>query len=160
MARKPLEIEGFQSGRLTVLRRNPYDKNLAVCRCACGRIVNARIDNLRGGMTKSCGCLRSEHARSVYQKNFKRNYEEMRKYKTNFHSISGAAPRKNNTSGRTGVYYNYRTHRWIAKICVQGNMLYLGSFDNFDDAVSARYSAEEQYFKPLIRARSAAMADK
>lgn len=66
-----------------------------------------------------------------------------------------------NTSGCTGVYYNKKTKKWIAQIGV-GNYedtgkkrcIYLGSYDNFDDAVKARKEAEIKYygeFSPEVR---------
>lgn len=52
----------------------------------------------------------------------------------------------NNTSGNTGVYWNKRTSKWIAYITVNGEYIYLGSFNNFEDAVKARKVAEDEYF--------------
>lgn len=51
----------------------------------------------------------------------------------------------NNTSGKTGVYYDKETKKWIANITVDYKTIYLGRFDDFDDAVVARKVAEKQY---------------
>lgn len=54
--------------------------------------------------------------------------------------------RSNNTSGITGVSYCKRSNNWRSEICVNRKSIVLGYFNNFDDAVSARKSAEEKYF--------------
>ena len=50
-----------------------------------------------------------------------------------------------NTSGRTGVSWNRFRECWVAQIKVHGTSIYLGSFDDFGAAVSARVAAEGQY---------------
>ena len=50
--------------------------------------------------------------------------------------------KSNNTSGYTGVTFNKRSHKYIARISRDGKRLFLGSFDNFEDAVKVRHSAE------------------
>lgn len=53
---------------------------------------------------------------------------------------------RNNTSGVTGVYWDKESNRWYAVITVNKNSIFLGYFDNFEDAVMARKEAEEKYF--------------
>lgn len=53
---------------------------------------------------------------------------------------------KNNTSGCTGVYYIKNENKWTAGIGVNNKYIYLGCFDNFEDAFKARKEAEEKYF--------------
>ena len=55
--------------------------------------------------------------------------------------------RNTNTSGVTGVHYSKRYNKWIAQITINGKILHLGTFEKFDDAVSARKKAENKYFK-------------
>lgn len=50
----------------------------------------------------------------------------------------------NNTSGVIGV--SLHNNKWQAIISENCNRHYLGSFNNFDDAVAARKAAEEKYF--------------
>ena len=52
---------------------------------------------------------------------------------------------KNNTSGCTGVYRRKNCNSWISYIRVDNEQVYLGSFQNFHDAVCARKSAELKY---------------
>lgn len=51
-----------------------------------------------------------------------------------------------NKSGVIGVRLN-QNNKWEAQIGFQGKHYYLGSFDNFDDAVKVRLQAEKKYFK-------------
>jgi len=53
--------------------------------------------------------------------------------------------KSNNTSGVTGVYWGRGRQRWRAKICVAGEIKYLGDYIDFIDAVKIRYQAEVKY---------------
>lgn len=53
---------------------------------------------------------------------------------------------KNNTTGKTGVYYRRDSCKWFAKISVKGRIISLGCFDTFEGAVKAREQAEIQYY--------------
>jgi len=52
----------------------------------------------------------------------------------------------NNTSGVTGVHYDKSTNKWIARITCDNEVIRLGCFTNFEDAVKIRLEAEEKYF--------------
>ena len=55
-----IDITGQRFCRLTVLRQDGRHKAgdfMWLCRCDCEREVSIRGSNLRGGRTKSCGCL-------------------------------------------------------------------------------------------------------
>lgn len=49
-----------------------------------------------------------------------------------------------NQSGVTGVSFYKSSGRWQSRIMADGKYLHLGYFDRFDDAVSARKSAEKK----------------
>ena len=51
-----------------------------------------------------------------------------------------------NTSGATGVVWMKSRNNWKAEIKLNGETIYLGSFNDFDDAENARKEAEEKYF--------------
>lgn len=55
--RKLIDITGQRFGRLVVLR---YEKPKWICLCDCGKSVKPKSASLRGGFTRSCGCLRNE----------------------------------------------------------------------------------------------------
>lgn len=54
--------------------------------------------------------------------------------------------RKDNTSGAKGVRWRKDTGKWTANIWVDKKCISLGCYDNFEDAVMARKSAEVKYF--------------
>ena len=51
-----------------------------------------------------------------------------------------------NTSGRTGVHWDKKNKKFYAKITVNSTGIFLGYYENFDDAVHARREAELKYF--------------
>lgn len=53
---------------------------------------------------------------------------------------------KNNTSGFIGVYYENRRKKYVASICVNRQKMWLGYYENKNDAVIARLQAEAKYF--------------
>jgi hypothetical protein len=57
------DLAGQTFGRLTAVRfsrRTATRRAMWLCRCECGREVEADGGNLRAGNTSSCGCLRRE----------------------------------------------------------------------------------------------------
>ena len=61
-----------------------------------------------------------------------------------------------NTSGITGVSLHKHTGKWQVFICVNNNNIYLGYFDDFDQAVLARWNAEVKYDFPNCNSTSSA----
>lgn len=59
---KPLiDLTGRRFGRLTVLERAGFNgKTLWRCVCDCGNETTALSSNLRKGMSRSCGCLKTD----------------------------------------------------------------------------------------------------
>jgi ribosomal protein L13 len=58
-----IDLTGQRFGRLTALRATDERRGGQVvwhCRCDCGREVGVITCSLRGGHTRSCGCLRGE----------------------------------------------------------------------------------------------------
>lgn len=55
----------------------------------------------------------------------------------------------NNTSGVTGV--SFKNGYWTARIMANKKEIFLGIFDNKDDAIKARKKAEEKYFGEMRR---------
>ncbi len=75
-----IDLTGKRFGRLSVLRRGKTvvsrrkdatkndrnrNRNYWICQCDCGNIKEASKDTLTQGLTKSCGCIRREHGRSM-----------------------------------------------------------------------------------------------
>jgi len=57
--------------------------------------------------------------------------------------------RSTNKTGYSGVYLDKRTNKYTARIS-----LHIGSFDSFDEAVTARQKAEDEYYGDFTRRRS------
>lgn len=64
---KSIDLTGQTFGRLTVIKRAEpavqpagQKKLQYLCKCSCGNTVTVRVDNLKKGHTKSCGCLKRE----------------------------------------------------------------------------------------------------
>lgn len=72
---KLIDLTGQRFGKLTVLYRGPNkgEQPTWICKCDCGTITHPIMGgNLRGGMTKSCGCLVSQgelKIREIFQAN-------------------------------------------------------------------------------------------
>lgn len=61
---KLIDLTGQRFGRLTVLERAWTRKGQLFwrCRCECGAVCDVQGSSLRGGRTRSCGCLHDELA--------------------------------------------------------------------------------------------------
>jgi hypothetical protein len=53
---------------------------------------------------------------------------------------------KNNKSGCNGVNWHKESQKWIARITVNKKVIYLGVYDNLDEAIRVRKEAEIKYF--------------
>ena len=66
-----LELTGQRFGRLTVKEFSHVNKNgqaFWLCKCNCGDEKIIRGNALRGGLTKSCGCLQKERFKEAQEK--------------------------------------------------------------------------------------------
>lgn len=52
---------------------------------------------------------------------------------------------KTNTSGITGICWRKLHNIWLVRINANNKRMYLGSYENFDDAVRARWNGEVKY---------------
>lgn len=86
---KKENLIGQVFGRLTVIDEAPRKKlpcgdfhTMWKCKCECGNIVIVNASNLKRGITKSCGCLRTELESSrATTHGFTKNYQVERLYK-------------------------------------------------------------------------------
>lgn len=77
---KAIDLSGQKFGNLTVLRiANAQNKNgrYYECLCDCGNRTIVLGQNLKRGITKSCGCLRTKH---IVHMNFKHGGKKERLY--------------------------------------------------------------------------------
>ncbi|MBD1223304.1 HNH endonuclease [Virgibacillus halodenitrificans] len=57
---------------------------------------------------------------------------------------------KGNKSGHKGVNWIKSRKKWRAYIGFKGKQIFLGNYENKEDAIVARLKAEEKYYKPLL----------
>ena len=114
-----------------------------LCQCDCGKQCICRKENLRSGVTRSCGCLQ-EAQRKV---NMKKAIHFMDG--TCVERIACRKTFSNNTSGHRGVYRR-ENNRWRASIGFQGKSYNLGSFATYEEAVQARLDAEKRLYDPFL----------
>ena len=58
---------------------------------------------------------------------------------------------KNNTSGHKGVHWHKNMGKWISNIGLNGKLLHIGYFDNYEDAVAAREDKERRLYGEYSR---------
>lgn len=62
------DLTNQRFGRLVALQRGKKDKaehQYWICKCDCGNICEINSDNLRRGLTQSCGCLHAETTHNI-----------------------------------------------------------------------------------------------
>lgn len=109
------------------------------CRCDCGKEAVYTANELIYCGVRSCGCGKQYNL------------------PTALHDVGGTCVeqpesrklRSDNTSGCTGV--SREKNGWRAQIKFQGKCYFLGLFDEYEDAVTARKRAEEFYFANFLR---------
>lgn len=84
-----------------------------------------------------------DHINHKLEDNRKSNLRKCSRPQNSANSI----PKKNSKTGVPGVYYDKSRNKWAAQITSNRKRISLGRYDNFDDAVAARRSAENKYFK-------------
>lgn len=65
------DLTGQKFGRLTVLKTfRENGRTKCECICECGNKKITRVDALRNGKAKSCGCLHSQISKEIAKSNF------------------------------------------------------------------------------------------
>lgn len=75
------------------------------------------------------------------------NRKENLRICTNQQNVTNSRIPKNNTSGHKGVYWAKDKHKWTAQISINNKTIYLGRYDNIEDAIEAREKATITYYK-------------
>ena len=131
------DIRQRRFGRLTAIEpvaEKSVDGSISWrCICECGNETVVSSNHLLQNHTTSCGCWSKE----VFGQG-KTHVEG-----TCIEILFSSKVRANNTSGRTGVHK--KRDRWIAYITVGQKFYWLGSYDNYDEAVAARKKAEDEW---------------
>lgn len=151
--RRLIDLTGQRFGRLTVMRRAPRGATNGnarwLCKCDCGNYTEADSYNLRHGVTRSCGCLRSENSKKLTQCNdgFKQHMGDPQALKNDDGVyISSVRVSKRNHTGVIGVSYDKSSSRWVARLRYQGRYVLNKSCVTFSEAAALRHQAERDYF--------------
>lgn len=134
-------IIGERFGDLTIIEKIVIDKRTyCKCECECGGIKLVEYRDLKSGYNKSCGC------RSTHKESIRKALEKYCRNGTYVPGITRKTINKNNTTGYKGVSYRKDRNKYRAYIKYQGKYIFLGNYNNIEDAVKARQLAEEKYF--------------
>lgn len=74
------------------------------------------------------------------------NRKENLRFATQHENTINKGIQRNNTSGIIGVGWVKRLQKWRARITYDEKNIYLGVFDNKEDAIKSRLNAEREYF--------------
>ena len=107
-----------------ILDRNIYAHRAAWCICN-GEWPKNTIDHINGNRTDN----RISNLRDVTHS------ENVRNFRT----------RKDNTSGKTGVFFCKRMELWFATISIEGKPVYLGSSKDIKNVKKMRMEAEKKH---------------
>jgi hypothetical protein len=101
-----LDVTGVRFGMLTAMHRvrnNPSGTTRWMFRCDCGTIKELTLNNVKAGLTKSCGCLHLEHR---YQ--CKHGHARQSKATTEYKAWYGLIQRCHNASNKDYIAYGGR----------------------------------------------------
>ena len=84
-----------------------------------------------------------DHINHITYDNRKSNLREV----AHIQNMWNSKVHKNNTTGKAGVKYSKQKNKYTATITVNGNRIYLGDYDELEDAIEARKDAESKYYK-------------
>lgn len=148
---KRIDLTGRQFGDLTVIRLSDrrdekhHNTLLWECRCGCGNTTYVLGSSLRAGYYKSCGCKREKK-----RDHGAREHEKTDRVDGTRKTALTAKLHAKNKSGHKGVMWNKHRNKWTATIGFRGKQIFLGNYDDKEDAIKARQLAEEKYFKPIL----------
>lgn len=118
------------------------------CKCFCGNIFYASLNDIKRGKIKSCGCTRIKYTPENLKKANKIFREKFLVENTSLSSISDTML-STNTSGIKGVYWNKSKQRWTAILIFQ-KKCHTRYFSTKEEAIKCRKEWEEKYFKPIL----------
>lgn len=133
---------GKRFNHLTLIKNsNKLDKHnskLALFQCDCGNIKELVFTQVLSGEVTSCTCKNKG-------KNSNLALESVRDKKIEFYQNK---TQKNNKTGYTGI--SYINGKYRVRIQINHKSKHIGYFNDLQDAIKARKSAEEKYFKPIL----------
>ena len=158
--KKREDLSGKRFGRLVVLEEvpsgNPFYKRFKrtksgywKCQCDCVKITYSSRWLLEKGGKISCGCYQSDKAKPILKiAQIMRGDVDG----TNVKALQRALDGKkyaNNESGCSGVY-QIKNGKYRAQIYFKKKYYHLGYYDNIEDAIEARKTAEQDLYKEFL----------
>ncbi len=143
-----VDLTGQRFGRLQALepteRRDRKGSIYWRCICDCGRETLVTQEALVRGNYQSCGCLKRENQQEIVNQ---------------LHRIDGTCVeilerrkhRRDNASGFRGVF-QLKNGRYRVSIGFKGQRFYLGTYENYQEAVAVRLRAEEEIHGRFLEA--------
>lgn len=147
-SRGRVDLTGRRFGRLQALeptdRRDRKGSVYWRCVCDCGQEIEVTEDGLMRGNYQSCGCLKRENQQEIVNQ---------------LHRIDGTCVeilenrkyRRDNTSGFRGVF-KLKNGRYRVNIGFKRKRFYLGTYEDYQEAVEARLKAEEEIHGRFLEA--------
>ena len=104
------------------------------CECSCGKIVEAPLTQILAGQWTSCGHTKNENLKKSKEAHVEGTF---------IYAIDGRKHiQKNNSTGFTGV--SKRGKKYRAYINFKKKQYHLGYFEDIEDAIEARKTAEKE----------------
>lgn len=142
------DLTGQKFGNLNVIKpttkRNISHRVIWLCECECGNQTEVSADHLKSGNTKSCGCIGKDSS----IKNLQNTLYDGTRPCTLKSIYEGKRPIHNKT-GYIGITQQ-KNDKYVASIRFRKKLIYLGTYENIEDAIDARKKAEIKYFKPYL----------
>ncbi len=139
-------LTGEKFGRLTAIeptkRRDSKGSVYWRCKCSCGNEKEVTEDSLTSGNIISCGCRRQEVKKNIHKT---LTFVDG----TCIDYLRSRKSRIDNKSGFRGVYQIGDKYR--VNIGFQSKRYYLGTYENYDEAVSVRLDAEKELYERCIK---------
>lgn len=139
-------LTGKVFGRLTAIeptkRRDAKGSVYWRCKCSCGNEKEVTEDCLTNGNTISCGCRRQEIKNNIHQT---LTFVDG----TCIDYLRSRKSRADNKSGFRGVYRIGNKYR--VNIGFKSKRYYLGTYDNYEEAVRVRQNAEKELHEKYIK---------
>lgn len=108
-----------------------------------GYVTNRKLGKLHRYLTNTPKHLVVDHINMNKLDNRKENLRVCKQQQNCFNKLE----QKNNSSGHRGVTFNKRNNKWRARIGLNEKQIHLGYYDKLEDAIEARLSAENKYYK-------------
>ena len=145
---RKLDITGNRYGKLVALyptgKTEESGSMLWRCRCDCGNEVDVSVSSLNKGNNKSCGCLKKEYQKLVHDRLHLIDG-------TCIEWLDGRKSRSDNTSGFRGVFRK-KSGKYSVSIGFKKKIYYIGTFEEYSDAVDARLRAEKMIHDGFVEA--------